>query len=279
MQDPRLKIVPLETNLGPAGAAQRAIDLATGEYVVRMDADDVMFPERIAEQVAFMDARPEVGASGSHQLVLGTTDEIMRASLTDEECRAGVLFQIPIFQPTSIYRRQVLVDHNIRFEDDWPRYGEDWWYQTRLLRVTKLANLGKPLLKYRIGDQNVRARNDRTAALTTLYKGLFQAFDRPMDANDLLPHLHAVKWFSKPLVPADVRAVAAHLDALRAWNDQRGIFPQPWFEQRLQRQWDELGYRLPPFGAATMLSYFRQGRGSSWPQLRYMASAWLSGRS
>ncbi|MBK6831554.1 MAG: glycosyltransferase family 2 protein [Flavobacteriales bacterium] len=57
-------VIELERNLGPAGCAQRGFDAATGEYIVRMDADDVMFPERIAKQVAFMDANPHWARAG-----------------------------------------------------------------------------------------------------------------------------------------------------------------------------------------------------------------------
>ena len=277
MGDPRLRVVQLERNLGPAGAAQRATELATGEYVVRMDADDVMFPHRIAEQVAFMDANPEIGVSGSHQLVLGTTDLLMRAQLTDDECRAGIMFQIPVFQPTSIYRRSVIVEHDIRYEDHWPRYGEDWWYQARLLKVTRFANIDRPLLHYRVGDQNTRTGRDRSADLTTLYKGLFDAYDWPIEAEEMRSHFHAVKWFPKPLMPDDIGSLADHLQHLRTLNAERSTFPEPAFTTRLERVWSELGYRLPPFGLKVMLAYMRVRRPSI-GQLRYMLTSWITKR-
>jgi glycosyltransferase involved in cell wall biosynthesis len=276
IDDARLRVVALERNLGPAGAAQRAMDLAAGEYIVRMDADDEMMPDRIMRQVAFMDANPAIGASGSHQLVMGSTD-VMRASLTDAECRAGVLFQIPMFQPTSIYRRQVLVQQGIRFSDDWPRYGEDWWLQARLLRVTQVANIDAPLLSYRVGEQNVRARGNRTQQLSVLHRGLFEFHGWPLSDEQLRAHLHSVKWFPEPLLPADVRAVRRHLDRLARLNAEHRTFPGHAFDERLHRVWDELGYRLPPFGLKAMAAYLAAGGGDA-RKLRYMAASWLKGR-
>lgn len=275
--DDRLRVIALENNLGPAGAAQRAIDLARGEYVVRMDADDIMLPDRIAEQVKFMDANPELGASGSHQQVLGS-DTLMRASLTHEDCLAGALFQIPMFQPTTIYRRRILVDHDVRFQDDWPRYGEDWWYQARLLRVTRVANMDKALLLYRVGDQNVRARIDRERQLRILYEGLFAHFDCPLPPERILAHLHAVKWSNGPLRPAHVRAVRSHLDALRAFNAQRRAFPEAAFNARLDRVWNEFGFKLPPSGLRVMLAYAAYGKSMGLGKIRYMLSSWARGR-
>lgn len=277
--DPRLRVVQLERNLGPAGAAQRAMDLATGEYVVRMDADDIMFPDRIARQVAFMDAHPQLGASGGHQLVLGTSDQVMRASLNDAECRAGLLFQIPIFQPTSIYRRSVLLAHGIRFQDDWPRYGEDWWLQARLLQVTRVANIDMPLIHYRVGPQNIRASSDRSAMLSRLHSGLFSYIGWPIGEEGLRAHLHALKWFPEPPAPGDIRAVAAHLNWLRGMNASTGRFPADAFEAWLLRVWREFGYRLPPFGMRAMLAYWGVGPRPAFPQLRYMLTSWLTGRA
>jgi glycosyltransferase involved in cell wall biosynthesis len=277
--DPRLRVVQLERNMGPAGAAQRAMDLATGEYVVRMDADDVMLPDRLARQVAFMDADPGIGASGGHQIVLGSTTDIMRASLTDEECRSGVLFQIPLFQPASIYRRSVLVEHGVRFLDDWPRYGEDWWFQARLLRVTRVGNIDAPLVQYRVGPQNIRAGHDRTSMLRTLFGGLFAFYKWPVSEEGLRAHLHVQKWFPEKLNAEDVRKVAAHLRWLSDQNKLTGTFPDRAFDQWLRRAWTEFGYRLPRFGLRVMKTYVNEGPWPSMRQLRYMVTSWATGRA
>ncbi|MBK6540817.1 MAG: glycosyltransferase family 2 protein [Flavobacteriales bacterium] len=57
--DPRLRIIALPRNLGPAGAANAGIEACRGEYIVRLDADDLAVPERLAQQVAYMDAHPK----------------------------------------------------------------------------------------------------------------------------------------------------------------------------------------------------------------------------
>jgi len=62
--DPRLVRVMLPSNQGLAIALNRGLAVAQGEYVARMDADDVSVPERLAKQVAHMDAHPEIGVLG-----------------------------------------------------------------------------------------------------------------------------------------------------------------------------------------------------------------------
>jgi len=278
MSDPRLTILELPHNLGPAGAAQRAMDAATGEYIVRMDADDIMLPERIAEQIAFMDANKDVGASGTSVRLLHDPLVIRHASASDEEIRAGILFQIPLFQPASIYRRSVLLEHNIRLEDDWPRYGEDWLYQLRLLTVTRLANLQKPLLLYREGDQNSAHGRDRAADLRMLFKAVAMWCGLPVNEDRLRSHLHAMNVFTGPLGREDVRAMKRYLTGLADWNKETRVFSPDEFQRRSNTVWDAWAYQMPRFGWAVTLAYIANDHRRSLAKLRYQLATLLSGK-
>jgi glycosyltransferase involved in cell wall biosynthesis len=59
--DPRVVLVHNEQNLGEAGARNSGLQVARGEYIAAMDADDVLLPDRLMLQVNYLDAHPEVG--------------------------------------------------------------------------------------------------------------------------------------------------------------------------------------------------------------------------
>jgi len=65
LDDTRLRIIT-RPNGGIVTALNTAIDEARGQYVARMDADDVSFPERLAFQVSYLDRHPEVVLVGGH---------------------------------------------------------------------------------------------------------------------------------------------------------------------------------------------------------------------
>jgi glycosyltransferase involved in cell wall biosynthesis len=277
--DPRLRIIALEHNLGPAGCAQRGFDAAQGRYIVRMDADDVMVPHRIAAQVAFMEAHPDVGMSGSHMVVLDRPGDLRRASLSDADCRAGVLFQVPVYQPTSIYRRAVLVEHRIRFEDSWPRYGEDWLFQLRLLKVTQVANLDEVLVHYRVGPQNSTQGRDRASDLRMVFSAVLAWYGLPHDASNLRHHLHAVKFYGEGFAPSDVAGLRNYLDGLRDQVHRRRLFDEAAFARRVDRVWDDLAYQLPRLGRGALWAYLRRDRSPSVAKFRYLLSSFISGRT
>ena len=53
LYDPRIVVIRDGQNLGLSSRLNQAIDIAKGEYVARMDHDDICHPERFARQVAF----------------------------------------------------------------------------------------------------------------------------------------------------------------------------------------------------------------------------------
>ena len=63
--DKRISLAHNGQNLGLITTLNRGFDLACGEYIARMDCDDISLPDRLEKQVVFMDNHPEIGICGS----------------------------------------------------------------------------------------------------------------------------------------------------------------------------------------------------------------------
>src|SRR5690606_29100614 len=97
------------------------LDEARGEYVARLDHDDLAAPTRLAEQVRFMDRHPWIGGSGTWVRTLRARGpaEVWRFPCDPEVLRAGLLFEPGIAHPTAILRRAWLDRCGLRYD---PRY-------------------------------------------------------------------------------------------------------------------------------------------------------------
>ena len=70
--DPRIRL--LLNRHDYIGSLNLLLCEARGKYIARMDADDVMVPQRLALQFAYMEAHPDVDLLGGNMVTLGTSD-------------------------------------------------------------------------------------------------------------------------------------------------------------------------------------------------------------
>lgn len=276
--DPRLRIIALEHNSGPGLAAQRGIDEARGEFIVRMDADDVALPERVTLQVEHLERNPELGAVGGPMDILGEPTSQWKLPLEHEELRAEHLFGVALFQPTMALRRKVLLDHGIRYKEHWPRFGEDWMYQIELARVTRMANLSTPLVNYRVGPQNTTHGRDRHADLSVLFRHAFKTFGFPLSDAELELQMYTARFFKEDPSPGSIHAYRAWLHRVAEMNLELCVFEQSILERRLEQAWDDLFHHIVDFGWSTTGAYLRDGGKLDATRFRYMLPTLLSPR-
>ncbi|MEN6462808.1 MAG: glycosyltransferase family 2 protein [Syntrophomonas sp.] len=147
-RDPRIRIVGNPHNLRLAGSLNRGMSLARGQYIARMDADDVSLPYRLEKQVAFMESHKDIGLSGSWLQCFGDKDQIWDYSLTPGMINSHMLFQNQLGHSTIIMRRELMIKnhlfYNLKFCE-----AEDYELWIRCSEHFQLANLPEVLLLYR----------------------------------------------------------------------------------------------------------------------------------
>ena len=149
-EDDRIRVYPQE-NRGAVAASNRGCQLAQGEYVARMDHDDVSLPERLARQVAYLEAHPEIGVLGTWIQEIdsrGLKREIRRKLTMPRVIAWGLCFESCLPNPTVMMRRAVI--ERIGFYGTEALHADDYDLWVRALSVTQLANIPEVLLRYRV---------------------------------------------------------------------------------------------------------------------------------
>ncbi len=278
VDDTRMRVLRTERNLGPSGAMQRGIDAAQGEFLIRVDADDVSLPGRFSMQMAFMRAHPETGLSGGAVRLLHRPQAIRSKPLAHDACVAELLFGVAVHQPTAIFHREALLRSGIRFEDHLPRRGEDWLVQLSLSDRMRLANIADPLVLYRIGPQNSSVGRDRAEDLKFLSRRAFAHFGLELDEADLPWMLIAQKHFEAEIDARSISAFKAWLRRLEASALASGRFESEALRQRLQQAWDELCFHMPNHGLRAVAAYLAHDERPSFRKTRYLASSMITGK-
>lgn len=161
-RDPRILLVS-RANTGYLRALNEGWPLCRGEYVARMDADDVAMPERLQRQIAFLDAHPDCLMVGCALLRIDAEGDLLCEERLPEghaEIEARLLRgRGAIGHPAALIRREALVEVGGYRE---PYYGaEDHDLWLRLAERGRLANLPEALLKCRVHAGNFTFVNEQ----------------------------------------------------------------------------------------------------------------------
>ena len=169
-EDSRVRVVVSRQNRGLIESLHRCFAEATGEFIARMDADDVAKPERLERQIEYLDSNPAIALVGSavetidaKSRVLKTVSvpsdpEVIRSHMRERGC--------VIFHPTVLVRRKTLEEFG-RFRKAY-QCAEDYDLWLRMLEKVQLANLDEVLLGYRRHEQSISYTKVRQQALSAL---------------------------------------------------------------------------------------------------------------
>lgn len=161
-KNPRIKYYANERNEGLIYTLNRAIALCKGEYIARMDADDVSLPERLQLQYTFLSNRPKYAMCGSNASIIDERGNITGHIInfkSDIYLKINLLFSVPFVHPTVMIRTDVLRKNLYDIKN---KHAEDYELWCRISDNFKIANLDKNLLRYRWHETNVSVINSVT---------------------------------------------------------------------------------------------------------------------
>lgn len=159
-QDERIVILTHLKNEGIVSALNWGLKIASGKYIARMDADDVSLPERLEQQVRFLEAHPQVGILGSAAIFMDSQgQEIARLVQPGEDLaiRWTCLLANAFFHPTVMIRQAVLTEFNLGYQPG-IQSGQDYALWVQMLEHTQGANLHQPLVRYRVYAESISSQ-------------------------------------------------------------------------------------------------------------------------
>lgn len=148
--DSRIRLLPNPENKGLIYSLNKGIAACNGKYIARMDADDISMPERLAEQVAFMEQHPEVGVCGCDYTQFSASGEqSFRALSVHDEILSQMIFNSSVVHPSLMLRSSVLKEFDPVFNAGY-HHSEDYELWSKLILRTKFSAVHRLLFRYRI---------------------------------------------------------------------------------------------------------------------------------
>lgn len=163
LSDSRIKVFNNDTNLRLIETLNRGVTLCNGEYIARMDADDIALPLRIEKEVKFLEENKDHDIVSSLFLAFPTDkpskQDLHHNPLKHEDLKAYMLFKSGICHPASMIRKRVFTELGLKFEKEF-LHVEDYALWSKAIYQTKIANIGEPLLLYRVHQNQVSSLHE-----------------------------------------------------------------------------------------------------------------------
>ena len=154
LKDPRIKIIQNKEKLGLAESLNLGMREAKGEYIARMDADDLSDKNRFKKQVDFLDNHPNVAVVGSYQHHFGVDIDWIHAPATEPaQCKSNAIFFCDLCHSTLMLRKSVFIENELFYDNTY--LAEDFELWSRVIDFGDIANIPEVLGEYRVGEDNI----------------------------------------------------------------------------------------------------------------------------
>jgi glycosyltransferase involved in cell wall biosynthesis len=169
-KDKRIKLILNKKRLGLVESRNKGLKLAKGKYIAVLDTDDLWEnKQKLSLQVNFLEQNKEYVLVGGGVIVIneqGRTTRRYTNPLTDRAIRNGMLLRNPFLHSSVLFRKESAL-----FAGGYSTevvVGEEYVLWLNLGMLGKMANLSKPLVRYRIHSQGSCVRQRIKGAVDTM---------------------------------------------------------------------------------------------------------------
>ena len=257
-KDSRIKFVQNEKNLGVAATLNRGLALARGEYIARMDADDLSDPTRLEKQLNFLEKHRSLGLIGSWVRYFNRQKSYVLRYPVGVNCvRAYVLLGNPLAHPSVMIRKDIFKKYGLRYDETCVA-AQDYELWQRCVTKFAFDNIPDPLVHWRANEEGVtQARfiqsNEQTLCIQ---KQELERLGIIVSEKELKMHREIGNGSGFDTLKEIEKAVE-WLDKLVKVNDQKGVYPKEGLRQAAAFAWFRICVNSSGLGFRVLKMYWR----------------------
>src|SRR5258706_2097731 len=172
-QEPRIKYIRSERNLGLSDALNKGLQSANGKYIARMDADDISHLKRFEKQIEFLENHPDYGIVGSMYVMLDGERKVYEIGgmsfREDEEIKIALLSNNMYVHGETMFRKELIDKYNFSYNKKYNPC-EDYFLWTQMSGVTKFHILEDILYYYMINPNSMSGTGKQWKVMKRMVK-------------------------------------------------------------------------------------------------------------
>lgn len=154
--DPRIVYLQNDKNRGLVYTLNYGFSVAKGEYIARMDADDISESIRFERQLEVFSKDPELGVCGTWAKIIGT-NKTFKVECEYERIKCNLFFLNQFIHPSLMFKKEILEKTGLQYESiNFP--AEDFALWINLSQKIKMLNIPEYLMKYRVHESQISTK-------------------------------------------------------------------------------------------------------------------------
>ena len=154
IDDDRIHIYQNHTNQGLTKNLNQALDIASGQYIARMDGDDVSTPDRFERQIQYMNSHPDTMLISCQTQSFGEESLVWKLQDDPEKLRCMMLVRPVLAHPGFMFRKELVDQYGFKYDESF-RQAQDYELVSRVTRKFSIGICPYVLLKYRVHKTQV----------------------------------------------------------------------------------------------------------------------------
>ena len=245
-KDERIVVLENSQNLGITKSLNQGLEIAKGEFIARMDADDICLPERFEKQVCYLQEHPDTIVCGTGVELIGDWQERHSNKFICREIPEQELFKIyllfgnypNIVHPTAMFNHRIIKENNIKYDEKYP-VAQDYKMWVTCCNYGECINMKETLLYYRVhGGAVSSAKTDKQYACAIMnMKEQLNDIGVELTAENEEIHYN----FLLKRQPYDLQ-YKRWLEKLISQNKEFKVYNEKYLEDVLRKKWVETSY-------------------------------------
>lgn len=200
MSDERVKLFRNQRNIGLPGTLRKGVELSSGEWIARIDQDDLMSPHRLERQLSFAKCN-SLDICGSWADLIdadGRSFGELRVPRSHAEILFAMRFQNPFIHSTVIFRRDLAKRTNQTYSFDRRIIVEDFDLWSRFaLGGARMGSIGSKLVKYRVHSNSITSNN--ISAMNHAREEVIRIYLKKVKESDAMSSVYRDVYFNVAL--------------------------------------------------------------------------------
>jgi glycosyltransferase involved in cell wall biosynthesis len=160
-KDQRIRLIKNDHNIGISKSINTGLRIAKGDYIARMDSDDISLPCRLEKELEIIETNKDCGMVASPIIIIDKDNQtkgiwrIDKENNNAEEIFYTLFFENCIAQSTVLFNRKLVIECGGYSELFHVGQPEDYDLWIRLSKITKIIKAEVPLVLLRLHGMNV----------------------------------------------------------------------------------------------------------------------------